>query len=314
MKPFSFIFAGTSEFALDCLKLLISSTSLNLKGVVTRPNALKGRGLKKQNSAVKAWAQKQDLPIWSPQTTNEANFLQKIHQQKCDFSFVCSYGQILPVAYLQSFPKGCLNLHLSLLPKWRGAAPVQRALMAGDTTTGVGLQIMTEKLDCGNIIGQREFDITEDDNAHIIFEKSLIKTKSLISKELVQYLNGKLKGQPQNHTLKTYAHKIDKTETKIIWTKSAINIHNKIRALFLGPQAYCILNGKRIKIYKSKIIREKFKGFSPGEVCSIQKTKLMISCGENSLSLLEVQKEGKKRQKIEDFLNGCAIKLKDAFC
>lgn len=313
MKSFSFIFAGTSEFALSCLNLLLQSEFLSLKGIVTRPDTLKGRGLKKKSSHVKDFAQTHQFPVWSPHKADEISFLNDIRRQKCDFSFVCSYGRILPASYLQIFPKGSVNLHLSLLPKWRGAAPVQRALLAGDSRTGVCLQIMTEELDGGDIIGCRKFEIKENDNAQDVFDKSLMKTKSLLSEELIKYLNGALKGFPQDPKHKTYAHKIDKKEAKITWTNSSAKTHNKIRALFLGPQAFFNFRGKRIKIYQSKMIQEKFHGYSPGEVCSIGKDKLIVACRDGALSLLEVQREGKKRQKIEEFLKGSSIKLKDSF-
>lgn len=311
MKPFSFIFLGTSEFALDCLKLLLKSKSLNLKGIVSRPDVLKGRGMTKQSSVVKSFAQTLKHPIWTPKKANEPTFLKEISEQKCDFSFVCSYGQILPLNYLQIFPKGCINLHLSLLPKWRGAAPVQRALMAGDQKTGVALQVMTTALDSGNIIGQREFKIEEEDNSKNIFDKSLTEATHLIEEELIKYLKGELKAQPQNPEGKSYAHKIDKKEGEIIWKEPAIVIHNKIRALFLGPQAFSFLNGKRIKFYRSKIIKKSFDGFLPGEICQLEKNKLVVACGEGALSLLELQKENKKRQQIEDFLQGSSLNLKD---
>ena len=313
MKKFSFIFAGTSEFALDCLKLLMELEFLSLKGLVTRPEVLKGRGLRKQSSIVKSFIQKQGFPCWTPEKPDKSGFLEEILQQKCDFSFVCAYGQILPLSYLQLFPKGSLNLHLSLLPRWRGAAPVQRALMAGDKETGVCLQLMTIKLDAGDIIGQRKIKIGEEDNARDIFDKALTETKSLLEKELVKYLNEEIQPQVQDHSKKTYAQKIDKKDGKIIWEESALKIHNKIRALFLGPQAFSFLNGKRIKIYRSQIVRENFSDFLSGEICRVQKNQLIVACGQGALSLLDIQKEGKKKQGIEDFLKGNPLSVKDRF-
>ena len=289
----------------------MKSKSLTLKGVVSRPSALKGRGMKKQSSAVRSFAQKQGWPVWTPKKTRETKFLDEISKKKCDFSFVCSYGQILPLAYLQIFPKGSFNLHFSQLPRWRGAAPVQRALMAGDQETGICLQVMTADLDAGDIIGQRNFKIEEEDNAKDIFDKALRETDSLLKEELIKYLKGELKAHPQDHSKKTYAQKIDKKEGKIVWEESSLKIHNKIRALFLGPQAFSFLNGKRVKIYQSKIVRKSFPDFLPGEICAVQKKELFVACGQGALSLLEIQKEGKKRQKIEDFLKGHPIKLKD---
>ena len=311
MKRFSFIFAGTSELALDCLKLLLEMPFLTLKGVVSRPDALKGRGMKKQSSVVKNFALAKGYPVWTPRRADSADFLNSIAQKKCDFSFVCSYGQILPLAYLQLFPQGSLNLHLSLLPRWRGAAPVQRALMSGDQKTGICLQIMTVKLDAGDIVGQREFQIRENDNARDIFDQALIEMNVLLKEKLLRYLKGELEAHPQDSSQTSYAHKIDKATARILWKEPAFKIHNKIRALFLGPQAFCFFKEKRMKIYRAKIVAESFSGFSPGDVCFLAKGKLFVFCGEGALSLLEVQKEGKRRQKIEDFLKGHNVKLRD---
>ena len=313
MKKKTFIFAGTSEFALDCLKVLMQTEFLSLQGILSRPDTLQGRGLKKQGSLVKAFAEKNKIPFWTPKTANEKDFLQNIIQKKCDFSFICAYGQILPTSYLNLFPKGCLNLHLSLLPRWRGAAPVQRALMAGDQETGVSLQLMVEELDAGDIIGKRSFKIEQNANAKDLFIQSLKETKSVLKEELIKYLNGELKAQAQDSSKKTYARKIDKKECQLIWEESSLKIHNKIRALFLGPQAFSFFKEQRIKFHQACPLNESFSSFSPGEVCKIEKDKLFVACGKGSLSLLEIQKEGRKKQKIRDFLRGTPIQLKDVF-
>ncbi|MCZ0933109.1 MAG: methionyl-tRNA formyltransferase [Oligoflexia bacterium] len=313
MKQFPFIFAGSSDFSLDCLKLLIKNPQLKLKAIISQPDRLKGRGLKKQSSAVAGFALSKDIPLFRPKTSQSIDFLNKIQEQNCNFSFVCAYGQILPLHYLKLFPKGSLNLHLSLLPRWRGAAPVQRALMAGDQKTGVCLQVMAEKLDAGDIIADRKITIKEEDNAKTLFEKSLKETEALLEEKLIPYLEGRIQPQPQDSSQATYANKVDKKSAQIVWTESALKLNNKIRALYLGPQAFCFLKGKRLKIYHSQVINHSLSDFSPGEVCHIEKEQLNIACGSGALSLLEVQKEGKKRQGIEEFLRGQTLKLKDTF-
>ena len=311
MKQFSFIFAGTTGFALDCLKLLIKNPQLKLKAIVSQPDRSQGRGLKRQSSILSEFAISRNILLFRPRTSQSTDFLDEIQKLNCDFSFVCAYGQILPLNYLKLFPKGSLNLHLSLLPRWRGAAPLQRALMAGDQKTGVCLQVMTEKLDEGDIIAQREFQIKREDNAKTLFESSLRETELLLEENLIPYLEGKIQPQPQDSSRAVYAHKIDKKSAQIIWTDPAVKIHNKIRALYLGPQAFCFWNGKRLRIFQSKVAPEEFLDFPPGEICEIQKNKLHVACGRGALSLLEVQKEGKKRQGIEEFLRGQNLKLKD---
>ncbi len=311
MKNFSFIFVGTSEPALNCLQLLMKCPAFSLKGLLTRPDSLRGRGLKKQSSLIKAFAQKQAFPVWTVEKTDKPHFLNEIRQKKCDFSFVCSYGQILPLAYLQIFPKGGINLHFSLLPRWRGAAPVERALMAGDQKTGVSLQIMTEGLDTGDLIGQRSFVIEESDHAGNVFEKALKEARFLLQSELIKYLKGELKAFPQDHSKRTVAKKIKKEEGEILWEEESLSLHNKIRALFLGPQAFSFWRGWRLKIYKSQALFTNFPGFSPGEVCLVKKDALFIACGKGALSLIELQREGKNKQNIKEFLKGCPIKLRD---
>ena len=202
-------------------------------------------------------------------------------------------------------------MHFSLLPRWRGAAPVEQALMAGDTKTGICLQVMSQELDAGDIIGQRDFKIAKQDNSQDVFSHSLKLAKSLIQQELIKYLKGELVPTPQKHSQKTYAHKIDKKQAQIVWDKPAVTLHNQIRALFLGPQAFCFLKEKRLKIYKAKSLEKQFKGFLPGEICEITKNSLIIACKTGSLKLLEVQKEGRRRQNIQEFLKGCPLKLKE---
>ena len=313
MRNFSFLFAGTSEFSLKCLKLLIKTPRLELKAIISQPDRERGRGLKRQSSVLADFAISKNIPLFRPKKSQFNDFLNKIREQKADFCFVCAYGQILPLNYLKLFPKGSLNLHLSLLPRWRGAAPVQRALMAGDKKTGICLQVMTEKLDAGDLIASKKFSIENTDNAETLFEKSLEKTKILLKEILIPYLEGKIQGQIQDPSQVTYANKIEKKESQINWKESAVTLHNKIRALYLGPQAFCFFKGKRLKIYRSALFNQDFSGFSPGEVCQVEKTQLKIACGAGAVSLLEIQKEGKKRQRIEEFLKGQNLKLKDSF-
>ena len=315
MEKFSFIFAGSSEISLRCLKLLISIPDLSLKAVLTQPDRFQGRGLKKQSSDIKSFAKSKNILFWSPETIKTDYFLKELADQKADFCFVCSYGKILPESYLNLFPKKCLNLHFSLLPKWRGAAPVQRALMAGDNKSGVCLQVMKKELDAGDIISCREFPISQSDNAQSLFQKSMKKTEDILKNDLIPYLQGHIKAIPQNHSQASYAEKINKSTAWIDWEKSAVRIHNQIRALVLGPQAFGFIRGQRLKIYQSEVLNSDLiePSFQAGAVCRIDKNKLYINCGEGALSLLELQREGKKRQKIKDFLRGFPLKIHDVF-
>ena len=316
-KAYSFIFAGSSQISLEGLQLLLSIPQLQLKALLTQPDRFKGRGLKKQSSHIKAFAESQNLLYWTPQNLKDKEFLNSVAQQKADFCFVCAYGKILPETYLSLFPKKVLNLHFSLLPQWRGAAPVQRSLMAGDKLTGVSLQVMSKKMDAGDIISSREFAINDTDNAQTVFQKSFEHTKDILNKDLIPYLEGRLKPQAQDPQQATYADKIQKSMAGIDFSRPAQQIHNQIRALVLGPQAYAIIKGQRLKIYRSQVLpassvpNPEKKSFPAGTVCFCDKKQLYIQCGEGVLSLLEVQKEGKKRQSIAEFLKGFPVKTGD---
>ncbi|MBC6415695.1 MAG: methionyl-tRNA formyltransferase [Bdellovibrionales bacterium] len=313
MKTFSYIFAGTSEISLTCLKILLQQEFLQLKGLISQTDKAKGRKLKKQASAIKKFALSNQIPCWTPSSFKDSSFLEDIKQISADFCFVCAYGQILSPSFLNLFPKSCLNLHFSLLPKWRGASPIQQALMNGDSKTGVSLQIMTEKLDAGDVIASQEIPIQSEDNAQSLFEKSFDVTQHLLKEKLLFYFQGKIKATVQNSLQATYAPKIDKKTARIEWNKENFVIHNKVRALVLGPQAFCFFKNKRLKIYRTQISPHLAGGFQAGEVYEVGKNKLSIACGKGVLNILELQKEGKKRQKIQDFLKGHFIQKKDCF-
>ena len=313
-KAFSYIFAGTSELSLICLKILLKQERLQLKGLISQPDKAKGRGLQKQPSPVKNFAVLNQIPYWTPASCRDSSFLEDIKRLSADFCFVCAYGQILPLNYLKLFPKSCLNLHFSLLPRWRGAAPIQQALMAGDLQTGVSLQIMAEKLDAGDIIAYKKFCIQEEDNSQTLFEKSFQAADILLQESLFPYLKGEIKAIPQDSSKATYASKIDKKTARIEWEQENSIIHNKIRALFLGPQTFCFFKNKRLKLYRSQISCQSALGYRPGEVCYVGKEGLLsIACGKGALDILELKKEGKKKQRVQDFLRGHSIQLKDQF-
>jgi len=312
MRPLSYLFAGSSHISIQGLEILLQQRDFQCKGILTKPDKVRGRGLKKKAQPLKELAQSQKIPVWTPNSCSDSQFLKEIRD--FDFCFVCAYGKILPLEFLRVFPERCLNLHFSLLPRWRGAAPIQRALMEGDSETGVSLQVMKEELDAGDIIASKSFPIDPEDNSLNLFEKSFVATKSLLEESLLPYLEGKIKTTAQDSSLSTYAKKIEKQQAQINWQESSQRIHNKVRALHLGPQAFCFLEetALRLKLYRSQInTQTPSRGFQAGEICEVEKNKLAVSCGEGVLDLLEVQKEGKKRQKIQEFLAGHPLKLKD---
>ena len=314
-QPWPLIFLGTTDFSVECLTNLIESPDYKVVGVITKEDAFRSRrGLKVMGTPVKIFCQKQNIPFKSLKDLSRAR---ECFSPLATLAVVVAYGRILPSSFLSSFPKGGVNIHPSLLPKWRGAAPVERALMAGDRKTGVSLQTLSKELDAGDIIGKYEFPINEEDTALEVYQKVKKISKDLLLKDLLFFLQGKIVPEPQkiNTQPLVYAHKIQKKECEISWKESALHIHNKIRALNLGPAAFTFFKKERLKIYRSQLVEMEFLSqISPGSILSSEKDHLTVACGKGALNLLEVQRAGKKRQLIEDFLRGVSVEKGDSFC
>ena len=254
-----------------------------------------------EGTPVKVLSQKYQIPLW-----NLESF--KLTSPFPVMAVTVGYGRLLPSSFLKAFPKGAVNIHPSLLPRWRGAAPIERALMAGDKKTGVCLQLMSEKLDEGDIIGKEEFSLAEEDTAEEVYKKVGEISKKLLLKDLLFFLQGKISPIPQEIQPPLYAKKIQKKECQILWRESASSIHNKIRGLNLGPQAFALFKGERLKVYRSQVIDDSYPEFSPGSVVYCAKDCLTVACGEGALNLLEVQRPGRRKLPIEEFLKGVALK------
>ena len=312
MNEFSILFLGTSEFSLEGLKTLSQSKNLKVNGVVTIPDRFRNRGLKKLSSPVKIWSNGQNLPLWTPESVHSQDFINEISKHKFDTAVIIAYGKILPKSFLDLFPKGVVNIHPSLLPRWRGSAPIERALLTGDKKTGVCLQIVHEKLDAGDIIKSYSFPIDDDDSSLEIYEKSKEASHKLLLNDFVDYLKGKIKPTPQTEEGLTYAKKIEKEEAHICWQKQAQEIHNQIRALKGGFQAFTFFQKKRIKIHRSKVLNQNFPSASPGEVVSCD-GKLIVACKKGAVEILEIQKESHNKQSAKDFLTGQKINKGERF-
>ena len=300
----SLVFAGTSEFSVQCLQFLLE-LGCQVKTVITRPDRPHSRGLKQTSSPVRLFSEAKKLPLLTPEEFTPS-FLQQIAEQKCDLALVCGYGCIVPSSFFNCFSKGAVNVHPSLLPRWRGAAPIERALMAGDKKTGVCLQVMTEQMDAGDIIGQKEFPIKEEETSLEIYQKAIQITGELLQSTLVAYVEGRIQPVPQTGKV-TFAKKIQKEEGFIHWDQAASHLHNQIRALSSGPQAFTFLKEERIKIYRSRLVST-FSPSSPGKVIKSGQGELVVACGQKgALSLLEVQRPGRRKQKVEEFLRGYPI-------
>jgi methionyl-tRNA formyltransferase len=297
------VFFGTPLFAASILQDLLQS-GIQIVAVVTQPDRPQGRDLKVSFSAVKKWLLEKDLqiPILQPLKAKEPEFLSQLASFKADLFVVVAYGQILPDALLSIPPLGSINVHASLLPKYRGAAPIQRCLMQGDAQTGIAIQKIVKELDAGDVIANAPIEIplhwTSAELSHALCELA----KPMLRNVLHLYETGIPPGQKQNSSLVTFAPKIELEEGRVDWNLSALRLHNLIRAFSPKPGAWCSFwvkgEEKRLKILKSEIVNQ--PGI-PGQIIAFD---LTIGCGNQSLKLLSVQPEGKKIMTGADFLRG----------
>lgn len=224
---------------------------------------------------------------------------------------VVAFGQILTEDFMASFAKGCVNVHGSILPRWRGAAPIQRAIEAGDAESGVALQKMVKKLDAGDIIGIRTVPLSDSITALELHDQLADLGADLLKNELIQYVQAELIPTPQDEALVTVAPKIDKAESLIDWNLTARHISGKVRGFVYGPGTYTVLNDKKIKLHRVEVISH--KGGAPGEVVEVTDVTITVACGEGSLRLWEIQPESKSRMAVSDFLKGHSLKKGDFF-
>lgn len=297
------LFFGTPDFASSILKYLIEA-SVSVVGVVTQPDKPKGRSLQLSGSAVKEWVLSScsSIPLFQPNTCKDPLFLDTLKKLNADLYVVVAFGQILPQALLDIPPLGCVNVHASLLPKYRGAAPMQRCLMNGDQETGVAIQKMVFQLDAGDVLASAKLQISQN-MILTELEKELCElAKPLLLWTLQSFKEGVPKGHPQNSSLVTYAPKIHPSETEIDWNLPATRIHDLIRGISPRPGAWCWMqiqgDKKRVKILRSKVVSDQVNW----------KTFLLdrpiVGCKENSLELLEVQPEGKAAMSAASWFRG----------
>tara|TARA_B100000945_G_scaffold320239_1_gene329659 strand:+ start:1636 stop:2544 length:909 start_codon:yes stop_codon:yes gene_type:complete len=293
---------GTPIFAVPILKSLYQN-GYPIAVVYTQPPKKSQRGQKINKSPVQSISETLNLDFRSPQTlrdnNEEYNFLRELN---ADLAIVVAYGQIIPKNFLNLTKKGFINIHGSILPKWRGAAPIQRSIMKLDTETGISIMKINDELDSGPICNVYKINIDQNNNAHEITEKLSLLAAEKILVNIDDILEDKVKFIDQDHTKATYAKKIDKAEGKINFRDNAINIIGKINGLFPIPGAFFNFNGERYKILKAEI------GNGAGKVGEVLNDKLEIACNYQSIKVLEIQRQGKKPQKIGEFLLGSQIK------
>ena len=296
------IFMGTPIFAVPILKSLYQN-GYPVSVVYSQPPKKSSRGMKTQKSPVHLMAETLNIEARTPDVLKgnsiEENFLKKLN---ADLAIVVAYGKLLPDSFLNLTKKGFINIHASILPSWRGAAPIQRAIINLDKKTGISVMKINNKLDSGPVCNKYEIEIKKQDNSETISEKlSLIASEKILD-EIDNIIDGKANFIEQEHDKATYANKIEKTEGKINWNIKAEEILGLINGLFPSPGAWFTFKGERYKILKAEV------GNSKGEPGIVLGQNLEIGCKEGSLKITEIQREGKKVQKIGEFLLGSRIK------
>ncbi|GAB4186026.1 MAG: methionyl-tRNA formyltransferase [Simkaniaceae bacterium] len=299
------IFFGTSSFAAEILDFLVKEKFF-IEAVVTKPDKKRGRAQKNKPTPVKEAAEKFSLPVFQPEKASEDAFVKKLHALEPDLFIVIAYGEIIKQKLLNVPRKGAINVHASLLPKYRGAAPIRRALLNGDDKTGISIIEMTAEMDAGDILGE-EVIYVPDSMTFGELEKEMIQaTKRLLPQILEELDKGIIKKTPQKFSDATFAKKIEKEELQIRWERSASEIHNQIRAFSPYPGAWTevLLNGqkKRLKILKSEVKPIFHK--SPGEILAYNQNEFTISAKEGAVSVLELQLEGKKAMAFDQLARG----------
>ena len=290
---------------LPTLRALAAHPDFDVALVVTRPDRPAGRGLKLHPTPIKELAQELGLPLLQPEKINrEVEYLKELQP---DVAVVVAYGQILSKDVIEVPRLGTVNLHASLLPKYRGAAPVQWALMRGETVTGVTTFLIDEGLDTGPILLQREVPISPEDTAGTLEKKLAEVGAELMIETLKGLRDGTIRPKPQDDSQATYAPKITKELARIDWAKSAPEIHNLVRAMEPVPGAFTFYKSRRLKVHRTRVVPEPPSGGEPGEVLGVGDEGLWVATGDGILELLEVQPEGKRRMSGRDFANGYRV-------
>ncbi len=312
--PLRIIFMGTAELSCASLEKIRSDKKISVLAVVTQPDKPKGRDLKLTPSPVKILAEKLNLSVLQPLKARDENFISQLRELKPDLLVVVAYGQILPQALLDLPRFGCLNVHTSLLPKYRGAAPIQWAIADGEDETGVTIMQMDAGLDTGPILSTRRTPILPMDDSQILHDRLAQLGAELLAETIPDFIAGKILPQPQPTEGSTYAAKIKKEDAHIDWNLPAQKIWNRLRAFTPWPGAFTFLpaepKAQLLKIWKAEVAE---KSGAAGEILSADKTGIIVGCGENALRILELQREGGKRLTAEQFLAGLPLKVSAKF-
>ncbi|GGB85162.1 methionyl-tRNA formyltransferase [Staphylococcus nepalensis] len=295
------IFMGTPEFSTKVLEMLIAEH--NVIAVVTQPDRPVGRKRKLTPPPVKQVAVEHAIPVYQPEKLSQSQELEELIALNADLIVTAAFGQLLPESLLQSPKLGAINVHASLLPKYRGGAPIHQAIIDGEKQTGISIMYMVKKLDAGNIISQQAIDIEVQDDVGSMHDKLSFLGADLLKETLPSIINGTNDSIAQNDDEATFASNIRREDEKIDWSMSAEAIYNQIRGLSPWPVAHTIMDGENLKIYASRI--EKDKNGEPGTIIETTKKAIIVATGSNdAIALTDIQVAGKKRMLTANYLSG----------
>ena len=301
------LFMGTPEFAVFSLKALIDGGK-NVVAVVTQPDQPKGRGYVMTPPAVKVFAEERGIPVYQPQTLRNGAFDETLKQIDPDLIVVTAYGKILPKSVLDYPKHGCVNVHASLLPEYRGAAPMQRAIIEGKKQTGITTMMMDEGLDTGDILLQRAVPIGENDNFETVHDRMGEVGGGVLIETVNRIERGEIRRIPQDGSRATYAAKIEKSDCGIDFRKTAREVHDLVRGLSPVPLAFTHLpDGKLLKITETSVADGDFSNREPGSVIALEDGEILVACGKGAVAIRGVLPEGKARMTAEAFINGRKI-------
>ncbi len=302
MQINNIIFMGTPDFAVPCLDKL--HQNYNVTAVITQPDRPKGRGQHLAKSPVKVYAEEHNLPVYQPEKIKTAEFTEKLRQMQPDLIIVVAFGQILSQEILDIPKFGCINVHASLLPRWRGAAPIHWSIIGGDTETGVTTMYMDAGLDTGDMILKAKTVITPEMTTAQLHDALMMQGADLLIETIQSIENGTVSREKQDDSLSCYAKMLNNDNCRIDWTKSAQEIHHLVRGLNSWPIAYTTLNGKKFKIWQTKIIDTDTTGKTPGQIIDLTKKGIIVATGNGTIELLQIQPPNKAKMPASSYING----------
>ena len=301
------VFMGTPDIAATCLKQILQD-GFEVVGVYTQPDRPKNRGMKLAFSPVKEVALQNGLPVFQPENFREEETVQQLRDLRPDVVAVVAYGRILPQRVLDIPEKGCINIHASLLPSYRGSAPYQWAVLDGQKETGVTAMYLCREMDAGDMIDKVRTPIGENETAGELLDRLAVLGASLLSKTLGRLRLGPVDAQKQDPSQVSFAPMLDKSICPIDWTKTAQQVHNQVRGLHPWPVATAQLAGTKFKIHSTVVIPGK-QGAEPGTILALTKTGLQVACGEGAVEIRSLQAEGGKRMAAPDYFRGHPLEI-----